>query len=207
MPKNRPLPIVPYVEATYQGKKQKPSLIVLDATFTTTSKGAALAVANLWHRPSAPENASHYVIDESISIRCVKDHFRAGRNEWLPRSLSVTICDDPSLPSSRWQTKAHRATMDKATDLVAQLCIAYRIPARFLSDVQLLRWNRWRSSSRGGIVLTSNLKRLLGHGALWDLGVWPQDVFLALVHDKIQRSDISNRLKRKLTPSIKKQGR
>lgn len=163
-------PVVPFVESHHKGKKQRPSLIMLHLSETTSEKGAALGIANYWHQPFSPEDAAcHYVVDESAQFRCVPDKFQCGGSKGV---LHITMCALPTTSELVWDGESYSNVLIRTADLVAQLCLAYKIHPRILDSEQFDRWFRFKSRRRSGIGIHLP-------------GVWPRSRFLALVQERI----------------------
>lgn len=176
---------VPYVQARHTGFGQKPSLIVLYASGTTTEAGAALGLANMMHRSTSPDMSFHYIVDESLAVQGVWDNIVAHHCSYPLDSISIKMCDDSTLPTSRWTDKPHRKMLIRTADLVAKLCVAHKIKPHFLTDEQLLKWSKHRSLRSGGIVTYAQMSRVFKPGVEWDLQGWPNYEFLAMVHSRI----------------------
>lgn len=123
-----PPPNVPFVEARSIGEKQHPSSIVLRASFTPSTKGSALAVAQYWHRASVPTDSCHYVIDSAMVYRCIPDDIAVQSLAFLRKnSIWINLCCYPTERISDWYRAPRVDVLDLAEDLVTQLCKAHRI--------------------------------------------------------------------------------
>lgn len=145
-------PIVPYVEARYQGAKQRPRAIVIRSSHTTSSDGAALGLANAWHRNNSAQLACHYVVDEAKIYQCVPDQIEAERAPGRG-VIHICLCSEPLDDVSFWDDKEHVAVLDRAVDLVAQLSLAYKIPARYLEGEEQQKWDHRKLIRPKGIIL------------------------------------------------------
>lgn len=175
-------PNVPFVEAAHKGGHQRPTLIVLQSSFTSSLSGAALAMAHHMHR-SISKESYHYILDEAFVYRMVHDDRVAMYAPDSKHTIGILICDDPSGPSSRWDDRHHIGLMSKMADLVAQLCLAYGIKPRFLTNEDLSRWKKWRIKRRGGIVTNGFMNKTY----------WPEEYFLALVKANIEKHKAINK--------------
>jgi hypothetical protein len=146
-------PVVPYVEAHYQGGKQKPTAIILRPSFTNSEEGAALAVAQYWHRSSSFWDAGHYTVDNARRFRCVRDNVIAGKDDSGKGELRIALCADPMSGKIFWNEDEHRLVLRNAAQLVAELSLAHKIKARYLDQEGLERWSKFRSRARGGIYI------------------------------------------------------
>lgn len=169
-------PNVPHVEAATTGGRQRPSLIVLQSSFTTADAGAAYAIAMRMHNPQV-DYSWHYVVDAAQIIRCVDDRTIAHHRPQPKHAIGIQICDDPSLSSDRWEDTPHSLLLSRTADLVAQLCLFYGIRPLYLSEAELTKWHKWRRKGRGGIVVEGHMAQ----------GYWPDDYFLTLVKANIEK--------------------
>lgn len=148
------LPYMPYVEARFQFGKQKPTAILLRGSFTTSNKGAALGVAQMWHSAPDPWKAGHYTIDEELRFRCVEDHVVAGTQECADRGgIRIAVCAEPVGREIFWNEKLHGLVLNKAARLVAELTLAHKIPVRYLDEQALAKWHKHPWRKRGGIFI------------------------------------------------------
>lgn len=169
-------PQVPYVEATIKGGRQKPSLIVLQSSGTSAVGGAARAIAMTFHKTNATKSF-HYVVDELGAVNCVDPIMGAAHSGDNVHSIGILMCDDASTHPNRWDEQIHSLMLAQLADLVAQLCLIYGIRPRYLSEVELKKWRKWRSKRRGGIVVKGQMM----------LGYWPIDYFFTLVEANIAK--------------------
>lgn len=146
-------PLAPYVEAHYQGGTQKPTAIILRPSFTNSEEGAALAVAQYWHKSSSFWDAGHYTVDRTRRFRCVRDNVIAGMDKTARGELRVAICADPMSGQVFWNEDEHRLVLRNTAALVAELTLAYKIKVRYLDQEGLDRWEKFRTRRRGGIYV------------------------------------------------------
>lgn len=145
-------PVVPFVEARYQGCKQRPKAIFISSSHTTSEHGAALGLSNAWHRALSGLPAPHYVVDEKTIYRCIPDRKESERRPGNG-AIHVHLCSQPFDDVSFWDDAEHVRVLDLAEDLVAQLALAYRIPVRLLDVDDTERWinESWRR--RKGVTI------------------------------------------------------
>lgn len=185
-----PAPSYPYVQARHSGGKQTPTLLVMHSTVTTTAEGAALGVANMWHGSRSPVTSAHYVVDEAKTYQCVYDHTVAYHCGYNDNSIGIEMCDEPDPDSkARWETPAHKAMFDRVTTLAAELCLAYSIPVRFLTDDELRAWGNNKTAKNGGIVTHAQMSRVFKKSTHWDPGAWPTEKFLEAVQIKVKEKN------------------
>lgn len=128
-------PKMPFVEAHYQFGKQKPKQIILRGTFTTSNKGAALGIAQVWHSSQEPWTSGHYTIDDETRFRCVPDHVIAGTKDCSDKGvLRVAICAEPVSGFRFWDETLHARVLKRTAKLVAELSLAYNIPVRYVDE-------------------------------------------------------------------------
>jgi hypothetical protein len=138
---------VPFVEAVHHGGKQRPTAILLRASWTTGDPGAAYGIAQAWHNPNNKRESCHYVVDTARVIQCVPDKIEAlPLSESCKSAISINVCYDPPFEEDM-------LVVLRAAELTARLCKLYHIPIRILDDVDEECWKRRRWRSRGGILL------------------------------------------------------
>lgn len=147
-------PKLPYVEAKLQGGKQKPTAIIIRPSFTHSRNGAALAVAQVWHRGENFWEAAHYSVDEAKRFRCVNDRVIAGVKETDRRAIRIAVCAEPYTNNVFWDPVEHSGVLENTARLVAELTLAYNIRTTQLDDDGFERWSKFRLKSRGGIYVT-----------------------------------------------------
>lgn len=171
-------PSPPFIKATAHGGSQTPRAIVIHATVSPCKEGGARSVAGYFARITTA--SAHYIVDPSEVIQSVGDHTVAYHCGWNQDSIGIELCDPQTGPGGRWDDKAHRAMLDRAAILVAQLCLAYNIePTR--PDTEALR-------RRGphGIYGHNDSRLAFGHTSHVDPGPdFPWREFVATVRRNI----------------------
>ena len=157
------VPNYPYVQARNVGGKQRPTAIVLSLSNTTSDSGSALAIANYHHSTVAPQKSYHYVVDEDNIYRCAPLDVAVYGNPH--RGIGVHICAQPHESTPLWEDGSAARVMTRAADLVADLVLAHRIPARNLTGAAEDKWFKHRWRRRGGIIVRVQ-------------GAWPYTSFL-----------------------------
>lgn len=127
-------PDVPFVESKTHGGKQKPKVISLFPTNTNSNVGAALAVAQNWHRNGHHSWVGHYVVDEQQRFRCVRDNVIARSDGTIKGEIRIAVCAEPTSRTHFWSEDEHGDVLDRSAKLVAELSLAYRIPIKVLGD-------------------------------------------------------------------------
>lgn len=158
-------PMAPYVQARHQGGKQKPTAIILRPSFTNSEDGAALAVAQYWHRSSSFWDAGHYTVDSSKRFRCVRDNVIAGVKDTDKGAIRIALCADPIGREVFWDWTEHGPVLMRTAELVAELSLAYKIEPRYLDEGDFERWANRRTKRRGGIYV-------------FEKSGWPYEEFL-----------------------------
>lgn len=168
---------IPYVQASMVGGRQKPSLIVLRNSMTSSTEGSALAIAMFWHQSNAPESC-HYVIDEAKTYQCVPDQVVSLPSGYgPPGSIVINLCGEPENGQLVWEDADHIKIVEQAAKLVADLIVRHRIRPRLVDALQEHEWYTgvsWKKKSRGGILLDVQ-------------GDWPRRQFLADVQQQVSK--------------------
>lgn len=163
-------PDMPYVESRHQGGKQKPTAIILRASYTTSAEGAALGVAQMWHKAASPWKSGHYTVDERKRFRCTPDNVIAGTPECNDKgAIRIAICAEPFSAKVFWNDEVHLPVLFKTAELVAELTMAYKIQPRYLNDLGREVWERRPTRGHGGIIVDTP-------------DGWPHETFLSEVH-------------------------
>lgn len=168
------LPNVPFVEARYKGGKQKPKVILVRSSSTTSEEGAALAIATRWNQISSPEFSCHYILDEARTYRCVPDRNVAFHDANSKGVVSINVCYEPFEDMTYWVREPYSDVMDSTANLVAKLCLTHRIRPRLLNAELESRWRKWRTRRRGGILIRVD-------------GAWPDKSFVDMVQSHMTR--------------------
>lgn len=180
---------MPYVESFYKGDKQKPTAIIISPSFTTSVKGAAVGIAQTWHRPTSRHDSGHYVVDEETIIRCVSDKVVAGHPHCSDKgAIRITICADP-VNTSFWDLDHHGMVLDKTAELVADLLRRHKIKFSYMDELAMRRWERHSWRSRGGIFIGPNA------------GQWPYDYFTSAVQSHLSKGKANGGNRQRLVSS------
>lgn len=157
------VPNYPYVQARNVGGKHRPTAIVLSLSDTTSDKGAALAIASYHNSAVAPHKSYHYVVDDDHIYRCVPLDVAAYGNPY--KAIAVHICAQPHETLPLWENGSAKKVLYRTADLVADLMLTYRIPARNLTGAAEDKWFKHRWRRNGGLIVRA-------------AGVWPHTSFL-----------------------------
>lgn len=146
-------PIMPFVEAKLKGGKQRPRVIFIKPTFTSSDFGSALAIAQRWHRGASFWEAGHYVLDSKKRFRCVRDNVIAGEIDADKGALRIAVCAEPISGDVFWDVEVHKEVLRKTAELVAELTLIHNIKVRYLEKGELSKRQRFSMRRRGGIFI------------------------------------------------------
>lgn len=148
--------------------------VVIHATVSPCEKGGARNIARYFRR-TANFASAHYVVDPGEVVQVVYDSvvgYHAPPNQ---HSIGVELCDPMTGPGSRWADKNHAAMLERAAELVAQLCLAYDVPIVKVSGGQL-------KGGKHGICGHADVRDAWGQTTHYDPGTeFPWDRFMAMV--------------------------
>lgn len=162
--------------------------VVIHSTVSPCKPGGRHDIAR-YFRSKASGGSAHYVTDPVGVAQVVKDHTVAWHAPPNPRTLGIEMCDIPGpLPGDhyvkavwkaarrtwRWRRANQQAMLHVTAQLTAQLCLAYDLPAVWLSVRQL------RAGKRG-VTSHNNVSRAWHESTHWDPGFWPRRSFMRLV--------------------------
>lgn len=190
-----PPPDPPYAgpAAHTSGPQSEPfSRVVIHSTVSPCVPGGRYDIARYFRSPGSGGSA-HYVTDPVGVVQVVRDHVVAWHAPPNRRTLGIEMCDIPGpLPGDhyvkavwraakrtwRWRRPNQQAMLHVTAQLTAQLCLAYDIPAVWLTP-RLLR------KDRRGITSHNNVSSVWHQSTHWDPGFWPRRRFMALVRDYV----------------------
>ena len=159
------------------GRSNKPiQLVVLHSAVMRCQPGMARVLARL-NRDVTHRGSWHYAVDPSETIQCSYDSWVCWHAPPNSGTLGIEMADLPERGRAglaRWDQLPHRQMLHRAAFLTATLCIAYRLPVRFVGPI------RQRLGVRG---ITTHRARSIAYrqSSHWDLGAWPRRRFLRLV--------------------------
>ena len=178
-----PPPSPPYLGPaahTSAGDNKPIHRIVLHSTVSPCAPGGARQIAAYFRSPSAGGSA-HYVVDPDEIVQVVKDSVIAWHAPPNSNSLGIEMCDMPNTTTAdRWNDAAHQKMLARVATLTAQLCLAYDVPAVFLTAADL-------QAGKRGITTHNNVSQAFHQSTHWDPGAWPQVKFMAAVRSEIAR--------------------
>ena len=164
---------------TSSGHNKPIHRLVLHSTVSACEPGGARSIA-AYFRSEKSGGSAHYVVDPKEVIQVVYDDVIAWHAPPNQHSIGIEMCDNPSTNIHRWNDENHQKMLKRTAKLVARLCLAYDIPARFLSPADL-------KAGKHGITTHNNVSQAFHESTHWDPGFWPQKEFMDLVHKYIKK--------------------
>lgn len=162
--------------------------LVIHSTVSPCEPGGRYDIAAYFRNPSSGGSA-HYVTDPVGAVQVVRDHVIAWHAPPNPRTLGIEMCDMPGpIPRGpvsliraarrtwRWRRPNQKAMLHVTAQLAAELCLAYDLPAVWLTP-------RMLKAGRRGITSHNNVSRAFHQSTHWDPGFWPRRRFMGLVRD------------------------
>lgn len=180
-------PAPPFVKARWFGPAtNKPvKRIVIHGTVSPCGVGWARKIAN-YFATTGTKSSAHYIVDPGEVVQSVYDSNLAWHDGTNVNSLGVELCDPVEGPLSRWDDADHRLMLRRAARLVAELCLAYDVPPRFLSPLAV-------KAGRKGITTHNNMRLAFpGSTTHWDPGAWPRRRFMRLVRAEVEAIKAAN---------------
>lgn len=167
------------------GSDNKPiNRIVIHSTVGPTKVGSARGVAAYFKTTVTRPSSAHYVVDAGEVVQVTFDSVEAYHAPPNLHSLGVEMCDFPDdrLPRGleRWKDADHRSLLRRVIALTAELCLAYSVPAEFLTVSDLLAGKR-------GITTHNNVSHAFHESTHWDPGAWPQVEFMTRLQKRVTR--------------------
>lgn len=162
--------------------------VVIHSTVSECKAGGRYDIAR-YFRSKGSGGSAHYVTDPVGVVQCVPDHVVAWHAPPNPRTLGIEMCDTPGpVPGDgrvralvkaarrtwRWRKPTQQAMLHVTAQLTAQLCLAYDIPAVWLSPADL-------RAGRRGVTSHNNVSSAWHQSTHWDPGFWPRRRFMGLV--------------------------
>lgn len=195
-----PSPVYLGPAAHDSGSGNKPiHRIVIHETVSPCVPGGARSIAAYFRSPRAGGSA-HYVVDPGEVVQVVLDDTVAWHAPPNEHSLGIEMCDYPSSLSLdhwlakdpaqvehgnrknplRYLEKNHRQMLRRTARLTAQLCLAYDVPAKFLTPEQLL-------AGEHGVTTHANVTKAFHQSSHWDPGLWPKRAFMRQVRAFVEQ--------------------
>lgn len=111
--------------------------IVIHCTVSPCERGGARNVARYFRDSVTRPSSAHYIVDPGEVVQVVGDHTVAFHAPPNTDTIGVELCDMQGGPIARWEDANHRAMLQRAAELVAELCLAYDVPRRRLGHLRL----------------------------------------------------------------------
>lgn len=131
---------IPFVQARNytHGRSNPIDLIVIHTMESPEKPDTAESVAAWFAGPNAPQASAHYCIDADSIVACVRDTDVAwhapGANH---NGLGLEHAGRAAQSAAEWNDDYSSRLLDLSSELVAQKCAKYDIPAVWLSPAQL----------------------------------------------------------------------
>ena len=154
--------------------------LVVMHTMEIAERAGAAAICARWFAAPVSKVSAHYCVDARTVIQCVREkdvawHARGGNTH----SLGVELAGFARQREQEWADDYSRSVLERAARLVAELCLRWRIPSRWLAADDLL-------AGRRGITGHSEVSRAYGKSDHWDPGPgFPVERFL----DQVRRAE------------------
>ena len=184
---NYPPPSPTYLGPPYRksaGDNKPIKRIVLHGTVSPTMRGGARQIA-AYFRGSSAGGSAHYVVDPGEVIQAAYDSVICWHAPPNGNSIGVEMCDmvgvgggPTPLPMSRWDSPDHKAMLKLTARLVAELCLAYDVPARMVGPLGL-------KAGRKGICEHSDVSEAFRQSSHWDVGNFPRRRFIRQVRAEV----------------------
>ena len=159
---------------TSRGNNKPIHRVVIHCTVSPCVKGGARSIA-AYFRSNNAGGSAHYVVDPYEAVQVVYDGVIAWHAPPNANSLGVELCDPMTGAAKRWGGGNHKLMLDRAAELVAQLCLAYDVPITRLSVDDL-------KAGRHGICGHVDVSQAFHQSTHYDPGDgFPWDHFMQLV--------------------------
>lgn len=158
--------------------------LVVMHTMEIPERAGAATVCARWFASPVAKVSAHYCVDALGIVQCVREkdvawHARGGNTH----SLGVELAGYARQTARDWADEYSIAVLGNASRLVADLCLRWRIPVRWLVADDL-------RAGRRGITGHVEVSRAYGQSDHWDPGPgFPIDSFL----DRVRRAQQTGR--------------
>jgi N-acetyl-anhydromuramyl-L-alanine amidase AmpD len=149
-------------------------VVIIHTMETAERTGAALACAR-WFASESSEVSAHYCVDADEIVQCVREedvawHARGGNTN----SIGIELAGFAAQRRGDWDDAYSRAVLERAAQLVADVCLRQSIPLRRLRPSELVERRR-------GICGHADVSAAFGKSDHWDPGPgFPWNRFLRL---------------------------
>ena len=158
--------------------------LVVMHTMEIRERAGAAAICARWFASPVSKVSAHYCVDALEIVQCVREKDVA----WHARganmhSIGVELAGFAAQSERDWADDYSTSVLTRASRLVADLCLRWRIPPRWLVAGDLL-------AGRRGITGHSEVSRAYGKSDHWDPGPgFPVASFL----DRVRRAEQAER--------------
>lgn len=177
----------PFVESPNVTRRMGRKIdVVVIHTMEIAEREDAAAICARWFATEASQVSAHYCVDARTVIQCVREkdiawHARGGNTA----SIGVELAGFARQGPRDWRDDYSQAVLERASELVAEICRRRRIPVRWLAAPDLL-------AGRRGITGHAEVSTAYGLSDHWDPGPgFPVEDFLDAVRAAQQRTRVA----------------
>lgn len=158
--------------------------LVVVHTMEIAERVGAATICARWFASPVSKVSAHYCVDALGVVQCVRErdiawHARGGNTH----SLGVELAGFARQTAREWADDYSAAVLARAADVVAELCLRWRIPVRWLVAGDLV-------AGRRGITGHGEVSRAFGQSDHWDPGPgFPIEAFV----DRVRRAQQARR--------------
>ena len=167
----------PFVESpNYTPATARPTGVVVMHTMEIAERKDAAEICARWFRSPASKVSAHYCVDADTVIQCVREkditwHARGGNTN----SIGVELAGFARQSRKEWADAYSTQVLDRAADVVADVCRRRKVPVRWLVAADLV-------AGRHGITGHVEVSKAYRKSDHWDPGPgFPIERFLRLV--------------------------
>jgi N-acetyl-anhydromuramyl-L-alanine amidase AmpD len=162
-------------------QRRKISVVVMHSAEAPEKPGKAADVANWFAGDQAPKASAHYVVDAGEVVQCVREQDVAwaapGANS---QGIQIELVGYARQTAEDWADTYSAAMLEKASRLVAVICVRYGIPVMALDALALFK-------GQSGITTHAAVTEAFGRSTHTDPGKgFPMAAFVSRVAE-IQR--------------------
>jgi hypothetical protein len=174
----------------HSGESNKPiTRVVVHSAVIPCEPGRARQLAEM-NRAGSTGGSWHYATDPEHTYQCSWDKYVCWHAPPNDGSLGIEMADWPAVPptlrsawerakkSWRWRRENHKKMLRRTARLVAELCVDYDLPPRYV-PAKVLRVNR----DARGWTTHRQVSLAFGQSSHWDPGFWPRRRFARLVRE------------------------
>lgn len=137
-----PYPIVPAKNFT-PARRTTVDVVVIHTMESPEIPKTARAVANWFAGPSAPQASAHYCVGPDETIQCVDEAAVAWHAPGVNTvAIGIELTGRASQTIAQWADAESLAVLERAAQLVAEICARWNIPIARLSVANLIQKKR-----------------------------------------------------------------